>query len=126
MGNRVLVVDDEPQVISVIRDALTREGFSVFSARDGAECLRKVESEHPDLVILDVNMPVMDGFRALHALREREDTRNLPVVMLTVRDQRGDELAGLSAGADLYFRKPCRMEDLVAAVKRLLGVPARL
>lgn len=122
----MLVVDDEPEVVSLLRDALTREGFTVTSARDGAECLHKVASEHPDLVILDINMPVMDGLRALHALREREETRNLPVVMLTIRDQRGDELAGWTAGADLYLRKPCRMHDLIAGVKRLLGVPARL
>jgi len=126
MGNRVLVVDDEPNVVSVIRDALTREGFSVLSAQDGAECLQKVESEQPDLVILDVNMPVMDGFKVLYALRESEDTRNLPVVMLTVREERGDELAGWMAGADLYLKKPCKMEDLVAGVKRLLEAPAKV
>ncbi len=122
----MLVVDDEPEVVSVIRHALTREGFSVSSARDGAECLRKVESEQPDLVILDVNMPVMNGFKVLHALREREDTKNLPVLMLTVRHERGDELAGWTAGADLYLKKPCKMEHLIAGVKRLLEVPARL
>ncbi|UCC68067.1 MAG: response regulator [Armatimonadota bacterium] len=126
MGNRVLVVDDEPNVVNVIGDALTREGFSVLSARDGAECLQKVESEQPDLVILDVNMPVMNGFKVLHALREREDTRNLPVVMLTVREQRGDVLAGWTAGADLYFTKPCNMKDLVAGVRRLLQAPAKV
>lgn len=126
MGNRVLVVDDEPEVVSVIREALTSEGFSVLSARDGAECLRKVESGQPDLVILDVNMPGMNGFKTLHALRENEDTRNLPVVMLTVRHERGDELAGLLAGADLYLKKPCNIERLVAGVKRLLEVPAKL
>lgn len=126
MGNRVLVVDDEPEVVSVIREALTSEGFSVLSARDGAECLRKVESGQPDLVILDVNMPGMNGFKTLHALRENEDTRNLPVVMLTVRDERGDELAGLLAGADLYLKKPCDMRRLIAGVKRLLEVPAEL
>jgi DNA-binding response OmpR family regulator len=126
MGNRVLVVDDEPEVVSVISEALTRAGFSVLSARDGAECLRMVASRQPDLVILDVNMPGMNGFKALHALREKEDTRNLPVVMLTVRHERGDELAGLLAGADLYLKKPCKMEHLIAGVKRLLEVPARL
>ncbi len=126
MGNRVLVVDDEPQVVRVITDALRGEGFSVVSARDGAECLRKVESERPDLVILDVNMPVMDGFKTLHALRETEETKNLPVVMLTVRHERGDELAGWMAGADLYLKKPCKMERLISGVKRLLEVPVRL
>ncbi len=126
MGSRVLVVDDDPQVVKVIRDALVREGFSVVSARHGLECLHKVESEQPDLVILDVNMPVMDGFKALRTLRKREETRNLRIILLTVRRERGDVLRGWQGGADLYINKPCKMEELVAAVKRLLAAPARL
>jgi two-component system sensor histidine kinase ChiS len=119
MGTRVLVVDDHVETVRVISDVLTREGFSVVSARNGEECLRQVAAERPDLIILDVMMPVMDGLRALRALRENPETRTLPVIVLTVRDQQGDVLAGWMAGADLYINKPCRIDELVAAVRRM-------
>ncbi len=119
METRVLVVDDHVETVRVISDVLTREGFSVVSARNGEECLRQVAAEPPDLIILDVMMPVMDGLRALRALRENPETRTLPVIVLTVRDQEGDVLAGWMAGADLYINKPCRLDELVSAVKRM-------
>lgn len=124
MGPRVLVVDDHPLMVQLIQETLEREGFSVLSAQNGAECLRVVAQERPDLVILDVNMPIMDGFQVLRALRLKHATRGLPVVMLTVRNTQTDMLAGLMKGADEYLTKPCRMEDLVAAVKRNLSAPA--
>lgn len=125
MATRVLVVDDHVETVRVISDVLTREGFSVISARNGKECLSKVEAEHPDVIILDVMMPVMDGLKALRALRENPETQALPVIVLTVRDHQGDVLAGWMAGADLYIGKPCRVEELVAAVKRVTTAPAR-
>jgi CheY-like chemotaxis protein len=128
MGTRVLVVDDNAETVRVISDVLSREGFSVISASNGKECLSKVEAEHPDVIILDVMMPVMNGLKALRALRENPKTRTLPVIVLTVRDQQGDVLAGWMAGADLsdlYIGKPCRVEELVAAVKRVTTAPAR-
>ena len=125
MGKCVLVVDDDPPMVDLIEDALVREGFSVTSARNGAECLRKVDAEQPDLVILDVMMPVMDGFKALRALRERPETRDLPVIILTVRKEPGDVLAGWMGGANLYVNKPCKISELVAAVKQMLGVPTK-
>jgi DNA-binding response OmpR family regulator len=124
MGTRVLVVDDHAETVRVISDVLTREGFSVISARNGKECLSKAEAEHPDVIILDVMMPVMDGLKALRALRENPGTRALPVIVLTVRDQSGDVLAGWMAGADLYINKPCRIDELVAAVRRMTAARA--
>jgi DNA-binding response OmpR family regulator len=111
-------------MVQLIQETLEGEGFSVLSAQNGAECLRVVAEEHPDLVILDVEMPLMDGFQVLRALRLKHATRDLPVVMLTVRNTQTDMLAGLMKGADEYLTKPCRMEDLVAAVKRNLPAPA--
>ncbi|UCC68932.1 MAG: response regulator [Armatimonadota bacterium] len=125
MGKRVLVVDDHQPTVKLIEDALTRAGFSVLTAGNGLECLRKAEAEPPDLVILDVIMPRMNGIQALRKLRERPQTRDVPVIILTVRQERGDVLAGWSAGANIYISKPCKMELLVATVKRLLGVPAQ-
>ncbi len=124
MATRVLVVDDHAETIRLISDALAREGFSVSSARNGEECLQKVESERPDVIILDVMMPVMDGLKALRNLRENPETRTLPVIVLTVRDQHGDVLAGWMAGADLYINKPCRIEELISAVKGVTTTPA--
>jgi DNA-binding response OmpR family regulator len=126
MGKRVLVVDDHPPTVELIRDALVREGFSVVSAGNGADCLRKVEAHRPDLVILDIVMPVMDGIKSLRALRANPETKNLPVIVLTVRTKATDVLAGWTAGADLYLTKPCKIQRLVAAVKRVLGAPAYL
>ncbi len=119
MGTRVLVVDDHAETVRVISDVLVREGFSVISATNGKECLSKVQAEHPDVVILDLMMPVMDGLKALRVLRENPQTRAVPVIVLTVRDQQGDVLAGWMAGADLYINKPCRIDELVSAVKRM-------
>jgi CheY-like chemotaxis protein len=125
MGKSVLVVDDHPPVVRLIRDALVREGYLVTSAQDGAECLHKVEADRPDLVILDVVMPVMDGFDVLRALRQSPDTRYLPVIMLTARKSHGDILDGWMGGADSYLTKPCRVGDVVATVKRMLGAPTQ-
>ena len=123
MGKRVLVVDDHPPMVRLIEETLTREGFSVLSAENGAQCLRKVATERPDLVILDVEMPMMDGFQVLRALKLKPATRDLPVIMFTIRKQHHDVLAGLMRVADEYLTKPCKMEDLVAAVKRTLAAP---
>ena len=126
MGKRVLVVDDHPAMVKLIEDALLDAGFSVDTAGDGAECLRKAAARPPDLVILDVVMPRMDGFQALRKLRERSEMRDVPVIILTVRKESGDLLTGWMAGATVYINKPCSMEKLVAATKRLLGAPAQL
>ena len=118
MGERVLVVDDHPPMVKLIEDALGKEGFSVLSAQNGAEGLRVVATERPDLVILDVEMPVMDGFEVLRALRLKVATSSLPVIMLSVHKEPEDLLAGWIGGADQYLTKPCKMEDVVAAVRK--------
>lgn len=118
----VLVVDDHPPTVRLIQNALEQEGFSVISAANGAECLIAVHENRPDLVVLDVIMPVMDGFQTLRVLRENRDTKALPVVILSIRDSDQDVLEGWRTGADLYLTKPFRIEDLVAAVKRVLEI----
>jgi DNA-binding response OmpR family regulator len=120
-SKRVLVVDDHPPTVRLIRNALEQEGFSVASAANGAECLIALHRELPDLVVLDVVMPVLDGFQTLRILREDAQTKHLPVIILSIRDSDKDVLEGWQTGVDLYLTKPFQMDELVAAVKRLVS-----
>ena len=122
MGQRVLVVDDEPPTVKMIQAALEREGLEVATAGNGAECLLAAESNPPDLVILDVVMPVLDGFETLRVLREKPATRELPVIMLTARREDRAVVRGWMTGVDLYLTKPFQMDDLLTAVRRILTV----
>ncbi|MDQ1645893.1 MAG: two-component system, OmpR family, response regulator MprA [Cryptosporangiaceae bacterium] len=115
---RVLVVDDEPAV----RDSLTRtlrfEGYEVAEAADGVDALAVVQSGHPDLLVLDVMMPRMDGLETCRRLRSAQVY--VPVLMLTARDSVGDRVSGLDAGADDYLVKPFALQELLARVRALL------
>jgi DNA-binding response OmpR family regulator len=120
MAKRILVVDDDLPVVRLLRTRLEREGFQVDSAGNGAECLMAIEARRPDLVVLDVMMPVMDGFQALRVLREKPETRGLPVILLTAKKEDADVTKGWATGADLYLTKPIDTEELLLAVKRML------
>ena len=113
----ILVVDDEPQIRRVMRTTLTAEGYAVIEARDGAEALEKLRSERPDLVLLDMNMPVLDG---LQACREIRSGSEVPIIMLTVRSAEKDKVRALDAGADDYVVKPFSIQELLARVRALL------
>jgi two-component system response regulator MprA len=115
---RVLVVDDEPAVRDSLARTLRFEGYDVIVADDGVGALDAVRSDDPDLVILDVMMPRMDGLEACRLLRA--DQQLLPVLMLTARDSVGDRVAGLDAGADDYLVKPFALQELLARVRALL------
>jgi DNA-binding response OmpR family regulator len=125
MGKKILVVDDHPATVGLISEVLMGEGFSVLSAENGPDGLALVEEEKPDLVILDVMMPVMSGLEVLRTLRGNPQTVYLPVVVLTGRDAHADVLEGWMGGADRYLTKPCGMEELVAAVKQMLDAPTQ-
>lgn len=113
----ILVVDDEPRMVRFIRMNLEVEGCQVVKASDGLEALKKVREEIPDLVILDVMMPNMDGFETLHEIREFSD---VPVIMLTVRAEEEDRVRGLELGADDYLGKPFSPRELVSRIKAVL------
>ncbi|HEY7487830.1 MAG TPA: response regulator transcription factor [Streptosporangiaceae bacterium] len=115
---RVLVVDDEPAVRESLTNSLEFEGYEVVTASDGLEALDKAEAEKPDLVVLDVLMPRLDGLTACRRLRARGDTT--PVLMLTARDMVGDRVTGLDAGADDYLVKPFELDELLARIRALL------
>jgi two-component system response regulator MprA len=115
---RVLVVDDEPAVRESISRSLRFEGYQVELARDGFDALEAVRLQRPDMVILDVMMPALDGLETCRRLRGAGD--HTPVLMLTARRTVGDRVAGLDAGADDYLVKPFALEELLARVRALL------
>jgi two-component system response regulator MprA len=117
-GARVLVVDDEPAVREALRRALSLEGYEVDLAENGAEALRKVGPVDPDVVVLDVLMPEVDGLAACRRLRA--EGNRVPVLMLTARAGIGDRVDGLDAGADDYLVKPFALEELLARIRALL------
>jgi two-component system response regulator MprA len=114
----ILIVDDEPGIRAVLASSLEFEGYAVRTAVDGRAALAEVERGRPDLVVLDVLMPGMDGLTACRRLRAADPT--LPVLMLTARDLTGDRVAGLDAGADDYLAKPFELDELLARVRALL------
>jgi two-component system response regulator MprA len=122
-GARVLVVDDDPAVREALTSSLLFEGYEVTDASDGIAALRRAERDKPDLVVLDVLMPRMDGLTACRRLRAQGD--HVPVLMLTARDMVGDRVTGLDAGADDYLVKPFELDELLARIRALLRRSAR-
>src|SRR3954451_16337575 len=115
---RILIVDDEPAVRESVSSSLQFEGYRVAEAADGVTALERVEADRPDLVVLDVLMPRMDGLTTCRRLRALGAT--MPVLMLTARDMVGDRVTGLDAGADDYLVKRFEREELLARVRALL------
>ena len=113
----ILVVDDEPKITQLVRDYLESAGFGVVTAGDGPEALMRARTERPDLVILDLGLPQLNGLDVTRSLR-REG--NLPIIMLTARDDETDKLIGLELGADDYVTKPFSPRELVARVRAVL------
>lgn len=126
MAKIVSVVDDDPQVVVIVRAVLEAAGFEVAISPDGADCLAAIERRLPDLIIMDVVMPGMNGIEVLHAIRGRPETSNIPVIVLSARTEDLDLAVARAAGADLYLTKPFTSEELVAATKQLLGVTEEL
>ena len=120
MGVTILIADDEPNQLELLAFNLTQEGFIVYRAHDGKDALEKIEEINPDLAILDWMMPVYSGIDLCRKLRERPETRGLPVIMLSARGEESDRTLGLDTGADDYLTKPFSPKELVARVKALL------
>jgi two-component system, OmpR family, response regulator RegX3 len=114
---KILVVDDEESLLETVRYALSRESFEVVVARDGAEAIRQFEAERPDLLVLDLMLPVLGGIDVCRRIRA---TSRVPILMLTARDGEVDRVVGLEMGADDYFTKPFSLRELVARVRALL------
>jgi two-component system alkaline phosphatase synthesis response regulator PhoP len=117
MHGLILVVDDEPTIVKQARDYLENSGFRVIAAAEGAAALVLAPRERPDLVVLDLNLPGMDGLDACRALRRESD---VPIIMLTARVAEAERLIGLEPGADDYITKPFSPRELVARVRAVL------
>lgn len=117
MGQTVLVVDDEPRIVQIVRDYLQHGGFAVQVASDGPSAIRMARTGRPDLVVLDLGLPGLDGLDVARALRRDGD---LPIIMLTARTEESDKLVGLELGADDYLTKPFSPKELVARVRAVL------
>jgi len=113
----ILVVDDEPKIVQLARDYLEHAGFAVIVAADGRSALTSVRQRHPDLVVLDLGLPGLDGLDVTREVRRESD---VPIVMLTARDDELDKLVGLELGADDYLTKPFSPRELVARVRAVL------
>lgn len=120
-AKKIVVVDDDEHILRSLAQYLELEEFSVRTASGGAEALALVEADKPDLVVLDVMMPEMDGFEVLENLRRKPETEKLPVIMLTARDQHGDVLKGYQMGVSSYMVKPFNLDELVEVINQVFA-----
>jgi DNA-binding response OmpR family regulator len=118
VGETILVIDDNPQLIEMLRLCLERQDYRVIAAYGGSEGLRKFQDKHPDLVIVDIMMPDMDGWETCRSLREMSP--NVPILILTVLKEKANVVRGLALGADGFVAKPFRPSELVARIQSLL------
>ena len=114
MERKILVVDDERPIVDILKFNLEKEGFEVLTADNGASALETALSQNPDLILLDIMLPKMDGFDVCRKVREKS---NVPIIMITARDEEVDKVLGLELGADDYITKPFSVRELIARVK---------
>lgn len=116
----ILLADDHPEIVRLLELALRNQNHTILKAYNGADALQLARDHHPEVVILDVSMPELDGLRVLNRIKTDPRLQNICVVMLTVRDQPEDVTLGLDVGADFYLSKPFRPTDVAALVQRVL------
>src|ERR1700722_12214407 len=121
MKPRILVVDDEPEAVELVEFNLKQSGYTVTTASDGAEALKKARSQTPDLIVLDVMLPEMDGFEICKTLRLEAAPASTPILMLTAKAAEIDRVLGLELGADDYLTKPFSPRELLLRIKKILA-----
>jgi DNA-binding response OmpR family regulator len=121
MRRKILIADDEPNIVTALEYLLQKNGYEVLIARNGDAALELVEKHKPDLVLLDVMMPVKSGYEVCQLMRERAAWRHIKIVMLTAKGREVEMNKGLSVGADLYITKPFSTQELVQKISALLG-----
>jgi DNA-binding response OmpR family regulator len=120
-GTKVLLVEDEEQLRRVMKDLLERDGYIVSEARDGIQALDQVDRHAPDIIVLDLNLPGLDGYSVLQQLRSRAGTRTIPVMVLTAKGDEDNEVRVFELGADDFITKPFRARALSARLEAVLG-----
>lgn len=121
MNKKILVIEDDPSALRLMECTLEREGYQVLGAKDGLEGIKKARNEGPDLIVLDVMLPGLDGFEICHRLRAEPQTAQLPILMLSAKAQEVDKAIGLKVGADEYLTKPADRLEIISRVKTLLA-----
>jgi two-component system alkaline phosphatase synthesis response regulator PhoP len=122
---RILVVDDEIYIVHILDFSLGMEGYEVVTALDGEQALERVAEQKPDLIVLDIMMPKLDGYETCKVLKSREDTKNIPVILLSAKGRNVDQKTGFEVGADDYITKPFSPRKLVERINAILGQPNR-
>lgn len=120
---KILIADDEPNIVRIVTVCLQMEGFEVVAATDGREALDRAQTELPDLIILDIMMPLMDGIEVLRQLGYQRETRKIPVIMLTAKTGNRDVTQAREMGVKEYLTKPFDRDRLLAAVRKALRLP---
>ena len=120
MDKKILVIEDDPATLRLVDYSLRHEGYQVLTASNGLEGMRKAQTEEPDLIILDIMLPGMDGFEICHRLRSEPATAQLPILMFSAKAQEIDKDTGLKVGADDYLSKPADPSEIVSRVGSLL------
>ena len=118
---KALVVDDDPGILQVLQDVLEAEGYAVSTAGDGEQALRQWDEVRPEIVLLDILMPGLDGFEVCRRLRQWDPRRTTPIIMLTALSAEADEVRGLEVGADDYVTKPFNTRELTARMRTVLS-----
>ncbi len=118
---RILLVDDEPSIVKMVGKRLEVEGFDVVVAMDGQEALTKARGEHPDLIILDLMLPKMNGYEVCTMLKQDTRHQHIPIIIFTAKTQEKDEKMAMGCGADGFVRKPFRAQELVEKIQALLA-----
>ena len=118
---KILVVEDEPEIRVLVKTILEKAGYSVVEAEDGEAALRLVNEEEPDLVLLDVMIPCIEGWEVCRRIRENEATRRIPIIMVTVRTTDEDIQRSVECGANAHINKPFDQRELLDTIKKLLG-----
>ena len=121
MPKKILIVDDEPNLLEIVQISLEMEGYECIVAYDGFRALDRARKEKPDLIILDVMLPGLNGYKVCRLLKFDEQYKHIPIIMLTAEAQEKDRLTGEKTGADYYMTKPFEADKLLAKVAELLG-----
>jgi len=120
MAKKILVIDDAPSIIQLMEYWLKEAGYQILIAKDGLEGYESAKKNKPDLIILDVMIPKLDGFSLCRLLKSDEQCRNIPIIIVTAREQKDDKELGRQAGANIYIEKPIEQDVLLGTIKKLL------